>query len=83
VALAGTLTGASAFTDKEGAARPSLDLVAHQVLTAYHVRRKRKEMQPGDGPHVPDESPTTTEPSGEVGAPAAHHDEEFNDRIPF
>ena len=30
---------------KEGNTRPSLDLVAHQVLTSYHVTRKRAAMQ--------------------------------------
>ncbi len=41
VALAGALTP-KVWTDREGYARPALDLVAHQVLTPYHVTRKRK-----------------------------------------
>lgn len=40
VALAGELTP-KVWTDKEGTARPSLDLLAHAVLTSYHVTRKR------------------------------------------
>lgn len=40
VALSGSLTP-KVWTDKEGNARPGLDLVAHQVLTAYAVTRKR------------------------------------------
>lgn len=40
VAISGSLTP-KVWTDKEGNARPGLDLVAHQVLTAYHVTRKR------------------------------------------
>lgn len=40
VALAGTLTP-KAWTDKEGNARPALDLLAQQVLTAYSVKRRR------------------------------------------
>ena len=44
VALSGSLTP-KVWTDKEGNARPGLDLVAHQVLTAYHVTRKRNAMQ--------------------------------------
>ncbi|CAG4911615.1 single-stranded DNA-binding protein [Paraburkholderia saeva] len=40
VALAGTLTP-KVWTDKNGEARPALDMVAHCVLTAYHVQRKR------------------------------------------
>jgi single-stranded DNA-binding protein len=47
VALAGTLTP-KVWTDKHGEARPALDMVAHGVLTAYHVRRKRKAVQPGE-----------------------------------
>jgi single-stranded DNA-binding protein len=41
VALSGELTP-KVWTDKHGEARPSLDLVAHAVLTAYHVTRKRQ-----------------------------------------
>jgi len=41
VALAGMLTP-KVWTDRDGNARPSLDIVAAQVLTAYHVSRKRK-----------------------------------------
>lgn len=40
VALSGELTP-KVWVDKEGVSRPSLDLVAHAVLTAYHVSRKR------------------------------------------
>lgn len=41
VSLAGGLTP-KVWTDKTGNARPTLDIVAHQVLTAYHVQRRRK-----------------------------------------
>ncbi|MFX1761909.1 single-stranded DNA-binding protein [Paraburkholderia sp. A1RI-2L] len=47
VALAGTLTP-KAWVDRSGEAKPALDLVAHAVLTPYHVKRKRAAMQ-GDG----------------------------------
>jgi single-stranded DNA-binding protein len=30
------------YTDKEGVAKPSLDLTAHAVLTEYHIQRKRR-----------------------------------------
>ncbi|WP_081334253.1 single-stranded DNA-binding protein [Burkholderia diffusa] len=40
VALAGTLTP-KVWTDRNGEAKPSLDMVAHAALSAYHVRRKR------------------------------------------
>ena len=46
VALSGSLTP-KVWTDKEGNVRPSLDLVAHQVLTTYHVTRKRNTMGQG------------------------------------
>ena len=45
LAVAGSVTP-KVWTDKEGTARPALDVVAHQVLTAYHVQRKRRAMQP-------------------------------------
>jgi hypothetical protein len=44
VALAGSLTP-KAWTDREGIARPALDLVASQVLTAYHLTRRRKALE--------------------------------------
>ena len=53
VSLAGSLTP-KVWTDKAGNARPTLDIVAHQVLTAYHVQRRRKavanepEQRPGE-----------------------------------
>jgi single-stranded DNA-binding protein len=56
VALAGTLTP-KVWTDKSGTTRPALDMVAHAVLTAYHVQRKRQAVQTrrrGDEP-MPDD----------------------------
>ena len=47
VALSGALTP-KAWTDKNGEARPALDMVAHAVLTAYHVNRKRQATQAGE-----------------------------------
>lgn len=41
VALSGSLTP-KVWTDKNGETRPALDMVAHAVLTAYHVKRKRE-----------------------------------------
>jgi single-stranded DNA-binding protein len=41
VALAGTLKP-GAWIDRDGNARPSLDLVAAQVLTVYGLAKKRK-----------------------------------------
>lgn len=48
VALAGTLTP-KAWVDRAGEAKPALDLVAHAVLTAYHLKRKRAAVQGENG----------------------------------
>jgi single-stranded DNA-binding protein len=66
VALAGSLTP-KAWTDRTGAARPGLDMVAAQVLTAYHVTRKRKAVavQPPDTP-APKAAPVA--PGGDFDA---------------
>lgn len=44
LALAGELK-AGAYTAQDGTARASLDLTAHEILTEYHVTRRRKAMQ--------------------------------------
>jgi Single-strand binding protein family len=44
VALAGELTP-KVWTDKEGVAKPALDLMAHCVISAYHVTRKRQAVK--------------------------------------
>ena len=49
VSLAGALTP-KVWTDKDSNARPALDMVVHQVLSAYHVTRKRAAMQAGPPP---------------------------------
>ena len=43
-ALAGELT-VKTYTAQDGTARPSLDLLAHAVLTEYHVARKRQAVR--------------------------------------
>lgn len=45
VALSGELT-VKVYAPPSGEPRPSLDLLAHAVLTEYHVVRKRKAMLP-------------------------------------
>lgn len=45
--LSGALTP-KVWTDRDGQARPALDLVAHGLLTSYHVARKRKALQAAD-----------------------------------
>lgn len=62
VSLAGTLTP-KVWTDKHGDARPALDMVAHAVLTAYHVKRKRAAMQ---GSQSAPASTSNAEPIGPV-----------------
>ena len=50
LALAGTLKP-GVWTDREGNARPSLDLVAAQVLTVYGLKKKRDAIaQAGERP---------------------------------
>ncbi|MFV9474676.1 single-stranded DNA-binding protein [Advenella sp. RU8] len=44
VALAGTLTP-KVYQGKDGVHKPSLDMVVHGVLTAYHVKRKRQAIE--------------------------------------
>jgi hypothetical protein len=44
VALVGTLTP-KAWVDRAGEAKPALDLVAHAVLSAYDVKRRRAAVQ--------------------------------------
>lgn len=69
----------SVYQAKDGAWRPSLDLTAHVVLTAYHVARRRLAMR------KPDDAPDA-ESVTDGSAPAAVHasaDREFNDDCPF
>ncbi len=49
LALSGALTP-KVWTDKQGNTRPALDLVASQVLTVYHVDRKRAILGGSEGP---------------------------------
>ena len=70
VALAGTLTP-KAWIDKDGTPRPALDLVASQVLSAYHVTRKRKalEDQLHHAPHPPEPRPLAGHDDLDDGSP--------------
>lgn len=52
VAMAGPLTP-KVWTDKQGTAKPALDIVCHHLLTAYHIQRKRRAMAQHD-----DQAPT-------------------------
>ncbi len=44
VSLTGALTPKT-WIDRQGNAKPALDMVAHGVLTAYHVQRKRRAVR--------------------------------------
>jgi single-stranded DNA-binding protein len=54
LALSGALTP-KIWTDKQGNSRPALDMIATQVLTAYHVNRKRMELGFSASGHEPTE----------------------------
>ena len=61
VALAGTLK-AGAWIDREGSARPNLDMVADRVLTVYALKKKREaSAQAADRPQAPREHPAGDE----------------------
>lgn len=49
VALAGTLKP-GVWVDRQGLARPTLDMVAAQVLTAYHLKRRRAAVAQDEHP---------------------------------
>jgi single-stranded DNA-binding protein len=55
VALAGEAS-LRTWKDKDGTVRPALDLTVSQVLTTYHVGRRRKAMQSAD-PERHEDSP--------------------------
>ena len=48
VAVAGSLN-VGMWTNREGVAAPSLSIIAAQVLTTYHLKRKRQAVQGEDG----------------------------------
>lgn len=43
VSISGALTP-KAWTDRNGEVKPALDMVAHALLTTYHVTRKRQAL---------------------------------------
>jgi single-stranded DNA-binding protein len=48
VAVAGSMTP-KAWTDREGNARPSVDMVAAQVMTLYGLKKRRAAATPTEG----------------------------------
>jgi len=53
VALTGALTP-KVWTDKNGLVKPALDMVAHGLLTAYHMKRKRQTLSGDAGDELDD-----------------------------
>lgn len=54
IALSGALTP-KVWTDRQGNTRPAVDLIAHAMLTAYDVTRKRKGTPARSVSHVQEE----------------------------
>ena len=62
LALAGTLT-VKVWTDRQGVAKPSVDLIAAQVLTIYGLARKRRALEaPGQTPQDGEQFPGEYDP---------------------
>jgi single-stranded DNA-binding protein len=55
VALGGTLK-AGAWTDRDGNARPSVDIVVATVMTAYGLKKKRAAVSKAQGGALDDEA---------------------------
>ena len=70
VALSGSIKP-GVWTDNQGNTKPTLDMTAHQVLTAYHVTRKRKAVAKDDGP------------ASQAPKPAMPASPEFDDDLNF
>ena len=80
VAIAGELTPTVYFPKDGSDPRPSLDLVAHRVLSEYHVARKRKAMTDSKAPRNADRA--TDDRAADVPPPAGA-DPEMDDELPF
>lgn len=81
LAAAGTLK-VSAWIDKAGEPKPNLDLVVAQVLTVYHLERRRKAMQPGgdEGPGHPTAAPSNRPARRQAPAQRSlDHEDDFGD----
>lgn len=57
VSISGALTP-KVWIDKQGAAHPQIDVVAHQVLTPYHATKKRKAIEAVGSNPAPQHHPT-------------------------
>lgn len=78
VALSGELK-VGVYTDRNGDAQPSIELMAQALTTPYHVSRKRAAQRP-----VEEGSPELRAAEAPAGtAQAANTGRDFNDPIPF
>jgi len=62
VAISGELTP-KVYVPPQGEPRPALDLLAHSVISVYHVARRRKSVRAAD-PNIPGELPFDDELPG-------------------
>jgi single-stranded DNA-binding protein len=87
VSVAGEAT-LRTWTDKAGAVKPAMDCTVHQVLTPYHVGRKRKAMRSAAPEQPPPADRAIDDPQLELpsaeGSQAAQSsvEEGFDDPLP-
>lgn len=81
VSLSGELA-IKVYTDKDGIARPSLDLVAHCVLSAYDVQRRRSASSTSTSTSTKSARDTESQEPPPAAAPCANG-APFDDVIPF
>lgn len=82
VALSGSLS-LKTWTDNDGGARPGLDLVAHQVLTPYHVTRKRRAMEPVEQQAHPHQRPRDEAWQARAPHDRGHQHDQGSDPLDF
>src|SRR5580658_2088867 len=77
VAVSGELK-ISTYTAKDGTTKPGLDITVHEILTEFHVTRRRKAMSK-EAEHEPSRATSSAQPPTRTTAAT----EDFNDDIPF
>ena len=82
IAIAGELTP-KMWTDKSGVVKPSLDLVAHAVLSAYDVKRRRAASSSSTKAARDAEPQPQSSTHAGAATPVAGNDADPNDDIPF
>lgn len=78
VSLAGSLK-VGTWTDREGQPRPTLDLVASQVLSVYSITKRRRAAQPEQAGRQQQERPSHD--AWVAGAPADLAQRRFDDGL--